>query len=108
MRILVVDDDNAEFIRDLLLFEQDHGVVAVTDGGAAMTHLAQERFDLVITDVMHPGPDGHMVARDALQRGMRVFLISAGRYDPCPDGTICFHKPFDLDWFYETVASISA
>jgi two-component system response regulator MtrA len=62
--ILVADDDDD--IRDLVAFrlERDgHDVVAVADGLAVLDHLATERVDLVILDVMMPGMSGIDAAR---------------------------------------------
>jgi PAS domain S-box-containing protein len=61
-RILLAEDE--ESLRDtvvLILEEFGHTVCAVGDATAAGERLAQERFDLVITDLMMPGGGGRVV-----------------------------------------------
>jgi len=62
--ILVVDDNND--IRDLLFqLLQDEGYRAVTacDGVEMFTELAQSPVDLILLDIMLPGPDGFDLCR---------------------------------------------
>ena len=75
-------DDNAdmrEYVRRLLADRYD--VVVVADGAAALEAARKEVPDLILTDVMMPGPDGFAVLR-ALRaaertRGLPVLLLSA-------------------------------
>lgn len=63
-KILVVDDDLR--LRDLLnryLGEQGFVVKTVSDGAGLDKSLAQERFDLLVLDLMLPGEDGLSVCR---------------------------------------------
>jgi CheY-like chemotaxis protein len=63
LKILVVDDD-ADW-RDVVcevLGSLGHEVVAAADGETALVHLAQERFDAVLLDLMMPGLSGEQVA----------------------------------------------
>jgi two-component system, OmpR family, phosphate regulon response regulator OmpR len=63
-RILLVDDDPG--LRDLLrryLKEQGYEVVAVRDGAAMDSALAEQTFDLLILDLMLPGEDGLSLLR---------------------------------------------
>lgn len=63
-KILVVDDDAR--LRDLLnryLSEQGFSVRAVADGGDMSRHLARERYDLMVLDLMLPGEDGLSICR---------------------------------------------
>jgi len=62
VRVLVVDDD-AEMRRYLqLCLERSWGgraeVTASADGEDALARLAAERFDVLVTDLLLPGPDG--------------------------------------------------
>ncbi|HEU5432323.1 MAG TPA: response regulator [Thermomicrobiales bacterium] len=92
MNILVVDDDLADLLRDF--FEDEgHAVVTTTDGDQALRRLAESTFDLVITDVFHPGPKGPEIAREALNRGLRTIMVSAAPIVDCPDGAVCLPKP---------------
>lgn len=63
-KILVVDDDAR--LRDLLnryLSEQGFSVRAVADGSDMNRHLARERYDLMVLDLMLPGEDGLSICR---------------------------------------------
>ena len=61
-KVLVVDDDAAvrELIRALLESE-GYAVDTVEDGALALLHVAADRPDVVVLDVMMPGLDGHAV-----------------------------------------------
>jgi len=63
-RILVVDDD--ETVREIvrLYLEQDGFLVRLADSGhSAVAALTEEPFDVVILDLMLPGPDGLEICR---------------------------------------------
>ncbi len=63
-KILVVDDDAR--LRDLLnryLTEQGFSVRAVSDANEMNRHLARERYDLMVLDLMLPGEDGLSICR---------------------------------------------
>src|SRR5688572_5401529 len=63
-KILVVDDDAR--LRDLLnryLTEQGFSVRAVPDATDMNRHLARERYDLMVLDLMLPGEDGLSICR---------------------------------------------
>jgi DNA-binding response OmpR family regulator len=75
-RILVAEDDAN--IRNLLSsylsingFETD----AVGDGSAALQHLADHRYDLVVLDIMLPGTDGLDICRKIRQTQMLPVLL---------------------------------
>jgi len=59
MRILVADDEKAKrlTLRDDLA-AQGHDVVTAADGKEAMRQMDQVRFDVVVTDLRMPRPDG--------------------------------------------------
>jgi len=61
-KILVVDDDPAvrRLVRDVLEIE-GYAVDTVEDGVLALLHVAGDRPDCVVLDVMMPGLDGHAV-----------------------------------------------
>ena len=64
IKILVVDDDLR--LRDLLnryLTEQGFSVRAVADATDMHRHLARERYDLMVLDLMLPGEDGLSICR---------------------------------------------
>ncbi len=61
--ILVAEDDEAvrEFI-ERALTHRGHEVTATDDGIGALEALAQERFDLLLTDIVMPELDGIALA----------------------------------------------
>jgi len=78
-RILVVDDEDA--IRrtlDLLLQKRGYAVVTAASGEAAVAAIEQQRFDLLLLDLMMPGMSGIEVARRArtLQPTAKVLLLT--------------------------------
>jgi DNA-binding NtrC family response regulator len=104
-RVLVVED--APNMRSLLqdILASQHEVVPAPDGILAYARLENERFDVVLSDVRLPGPDGFELARLIKKKWpltevvlMTAFAsipgaVEAGRlgvYDYLP-------KPFDPD-----------
>ena len=78
-RILIVDDDAG--IRELMggyLGKHGYQVDAAADPLQMRDRLAQQRYDLIVLDVMMPGEDG-LTALKALQRdgGPPVIMLSA-------------------------------
>ncbi len=78
-RILIVDDDAG--IRELMggfLARHGYHVDAAADPARMRELLAQDRYDLIVLDVMMPGEDG-LTALRALQRdgGPPVIMLSA-------------------------------
>ncbi|BDG04219.1 GGDEF domain-containing response regulator [Anaeromyxobacter oryzae] len=68
-RILVVDDE--KFFQDLfrdLLAGAGHATRAASSGEEALQRLAEEQFDLLLTDVVMPGLDGIALVREAKRR----------------------------------------
>src|SRR5882672_2617372 len=76
MHILVVEDEQR--MRELLrqgLTEDGHAVTVANDGHEGLSLAQGSAFDLIVLDVMLPGPDGFAIARqlrpqrDARHRG---------------------------------------
>lgn len=76
LRVLVVDDnrDNADIIRQYLEATREYAVAVAHDGDEALRCFHASRPDVVLLDVMMPGPDGWEVCR-----AMKSDLTHAGR-----------------------------
>jgi DNA-binding NtrC family response regulator len=63
-RILIVDDEPAirSFLR-LILSREGFCIQTAADGAEAMALCSSEPFDLVLSDVVMPGIDGHALAQ---------------------------------------------
>lgn len=82
-RILIVDDEPQ--IRTFLSFTFENAGYAVTtaaNGGDAIALLADESFDILLSDVMMPEINGHQLAQwvAAHRPSIRTALMSG--YDP--------------------------
>ena len=79
-RVLVVDDDLSmrEFL-DLMLSREGYDVVLASDGQAALELVAQNKYELVITDIRMKDVDGIAVLKGvkAVHSDTVVILISA-------------------------------
>ncbi len=67
-RILVVDDELSLMgaLRDTLR-DEGYRVTGVTSGARALAALGEEKFDLVLTDLVMPGQDGISLVEEALR-----------------------------------------
>jgi len=83
-RILVVDDDQR--LRELVVryfTEQGFDARAVPDAAAMDKHLARERYDLLVLDLMLPGEDGLSICRrlrgdrNARDGGPAILMLTA-------------------------------
>ena len=80
-KVLVVDDE--PMILDLVrraLGSAGHEVRLADGGDAALAALADERFDMVVTDILMPGKEGIALILDIrrLRPGLPVIAISGG------------------------------
>jgi len=75
-RILIVEDEPiiAGGLQDDLTLE-GYEVTVVGDGAAASKRATQERFDLIVLDVMVPGRDGFDICRDIRKAGLRTPIL---------------------------------
>jgi DNA-binding response OmpR family regulator len=81
-RILIAEDD-ANIRQGLVatLESEGYGVTAAADGAQALKLFPQEKFDLVVLDVMMPKASGYDVCRELRGRGAQVpvlFLTAKG------------------------------
>ncbi len=78
--VLVIDDEEGfrSFLCDVLS-DAGHEVTEAQDGSAALAALSRARFDLVLTDLKMPGPDGAAVVRHvhAMHPETPVVVITA-------------------------------
>jgi CheY-like chemotaxis protein len=82
--ILLIDDMAAvRRALGLILVEAGHNVTPAPDGAVALRLLQEQRFDLVITDMLMPEVDGRgvMFFLNALERRPGVIAISGGGPD---------------------------
>jgi DNA-binding response OmpR family regulator len=81
-RILVVEDENA--VQTLLgypLRKDGYEVVAARDGREALDRFAEERFDLVVLDIMLPKLDGIEVCRRLRSRSQVPIIMLTAKDD---------------------------
>ncbi|MDR2862724.1 MAG: response regulator transcription factor [Puniceicoccales bacterium] len=75
-RILIAEDDTNIRLGLMATLESEGlTVVAAADGAQALKLFAQEKFDLVILDVMMPKQSGYDVCRSIRQRDARVPVL---------------------------------
>jgi DNA-binding response OmpR family regulator len=86
MNILVVEDD-LEMARLLVrgLQEESHKTEVAHDGSTALLLANNERFDVILLDVMLPGLSGLEVARQLRQRPEQVPVLMITARDAVPD-----------------------
>ena len=80
--ILVVDDSSANIkLLEAVLEPRGYRVVAAASGAAALAHVAADRPDLILLDIMMPGLDGYAVCRrirsEPTTRLLPVVMITA-------------------------------
>ena len=113
--ILLVDDDTTMLeLLATVLAEEGYQTQRATNGRQAWEQLADQRPDLVVSDVMMPFLNGaelaHAMAADPVYQGIPIILLSAGsavRLDTVPAAAV-LPKPFVLEQLLQTVASVLA
>jgi len=73
-RVLVVDDDPVacQLMKEILLHATGMEVLALTEGAAAVQHLAEEKFAVILLDLRMPPPDGNEVTRMVRKAGLNL------------------------------------
>lgn len=104
LRILLVEDDLmvCKIVRQALEGWYGPGVVVAHDGDGALAALAEQPFDLVVTDLKMPGPGGIQVARTARRTEAAPAVVVMTGYAQDQDevdiaecGARLLRKPFD-------------
>jgi DNA-binding response OmpR family regulator len=112
-RILIAEDDLGS--RELITIHAGvHGyeVVAVTDGVDLLTASTNERFDLIITDLMMKHLDGASATEVMKMQGNTVPVIALTALSPKEiqlvkdKFTKIFHKPCNYKELFEYVESL--
>jgi DNA-binding response OmpR family regulator len=80
---ILIAEDEANIRQGLIatLESEGYAVTAASDGAQALRLFSQEKFDLVVLDVMMPKASGYDVCRELRARGARVpvlFLTAKG------------------------------
>ena len=86
MHILVVEDEHR--MRELLrqgLTEDGHAVTVANDGHEGLSLAQGSAFDLIVLDVMLPGPDGFAIARQLRQQRNRTPILMLTARDATRD-----------------------
>jgi DNA-binding response OmpR family regulator len=81
-RILLVDDEQA--VQTLLTYplrKEGYEVVGATDGQEALSRFSEERFDLVVLDIMLPKLDGIEVCRRLRTRSQVPIIMLTAKGD---------------------------
>ena len=81
-RILLVDDE--ESVQTLLMYpllKEGYEVVAAHDGREALDRFAEQRFDLVVLDIMLPNLDGIEVCRRMRSRSQVPIIMLTAKDD---------------------------
>lgn len=107
--ILVVDDERA--VREVvaaILEDEGYAVRCARDGLDALSVIAQERIDLVLSDVKMPRLDGIALARRLRSEGTGIptVLMSAVYSEAAVPGCHLVGKPFDASDLLRTVATL--
>lgn len=116
-RILVADDEPS--IRNFLergLGHAGYSVRTVADGNAALQALQEERFDILLTDIVMPDLDGVTlalkVARDYPQTKILMMTGYSDQRERAHNLDVLFHdvigKPFGLDDILDIIGRAAA
>jgi DNA-binding NtrC family response regulator len=110
IRVLVAEDDRE--MRELLgrvLGDEGYDVIAVGDGHQALARIEEGQFDLVLSDVRMPGPNGMELLRRAMARRLHqpvILMTGFGNIGSAVEAMRAgaYHylaKPFNLDELLE-------
>ncbi len=112
VRVLVAEDDGG--MRELLgrvLGEEGYEVISAGDGHQALARIDEGQFDLVLSDVRMPGPDGMELLGRSMARRLHqpvILMTGFGNISSAVEAMRAgaYHylaKPFNLDELLEIV-----
>ncbi len=115
--ILLADDSvTIQKVVELTFMDQDHQIVAVSDGSTAVSRLSEMKPDLLIADVHMPGADGYEVCRrsKAIHPDVPVLLL-VGTFEHFDEAAAAaagaeshLKKPFDSQDLLHQVEALIA
>lgn len=111
--LLVEDDENLQEVLRTLLLRHSTSIDVASDGERAIEMLHQNKYDVVVLDLMLPKKNGLIVADEvaSLPHTPRLIVLSViSRYfhDRFPAGTLVLQKPLDIDNLADAVRSVRA
>ena len=112
-RILIAEDNPID--REIITTfakRQGYDVVVVTDGVDLLTTKANERFDLIITDLKMANLNGASASEIMKMQGNTVPIIALTAFSPIEIALVkdkftkIYHKPCDYKELFEYVGSL--
>lgn len=106
IKILVAEDDRAlSGLVCTYLADNGYEAVAAYDGRSALDKFAEERFDMVVTDIMMPGLDGYELTKAVREIDEKIPVLFMTALDDKPSKQYGYKlgvddyvvKPFDAD-----------
>lgn len=75
-KILIIEDEKPLLhALELKLSHEGYEIVGTDSGDRGLDHLAQEKFDLILTDLITPGLDGFKVLESLQQKKIKTPVI---------------------------------
>jgi CheY-like chemotaxis protein len=113
-RVLVIDDDDLRALVVRVVKQAGYAVDSVGDGQAGLDRLAEQTYDVIVSDLHMPGMDGVAFYREVERRNpvaaRRVVFMTlhsnSEEYRDFLQGVYApvLNKPFTLDEFRSTLA----
>jgi len=112
--ILVVDDDHdvLSAIQAVCASQTDQKILGASDFVEALAILSTTHVDILIADIMLPGPaseDGVALSFEAMDAWPNIALVlisadAAGTFDTYSKRAVCLRKPFGRDELFAGMA----
>jgi len=113
LTVLAVDDDALILMNMVDMLEDlGHAVVSATSGGQALEHLAQRRFDLMITDHAMPHMTGTQLIKETRAKYPSMAVLLATGYAELPPGAMVdaprLSKPYSQMGLRDAISKATA